>query len=64
MVAGAAIGLMRPLTTSTLYGPGACDIVWVPKGFNATATGLLKVAVQVLLPVTLTVVVGVFPEQS
>jgi hypothetical protein len=64
MVAGAAIGLIRPLTTSTLYGPGACDIVWVPKGFNATATGLLNVAVQFLLPDTLIVVVGLVPEQS
>ncbi len=64
MVAGAAIGVKRPFTTSTLYGPGACDSAWLPKGFSTTATGLLNVAVQFLFPETSIVVVGEFPEQS
>ena len=39
-------------------------MVWLPKGFNTTAIGLMNVTVQFVFPDTLIVVVGLVPEQA
>lgn len=62
ILSGAGVNAKTGLTTSTLNGPS--DRFLLPKGFKRTAIGALNVALQVLLPVTLTVVVRVVPEQS